>query len=54
MLAMHRAGARNIAQDEATSVVFGMPKAAFAQGGAEKLVPIDRIASNVISLLTGK
>lgn len=54
MLAMHRAGARNIAQDEATSVVFGMPKVAFEQGGAEKLVPIDRIASNVISLLTGK
>ncbi|MBW2185686.1 MAG: chemotaxis response regulator protein-glutamate methylesterase [Deltaproteobacteria bacterium] len=54
MLAMHKAGARNLAQDEATSVVFGMPKVAFEKGGAEKLVPIDNIASNVISLLTGK
>jgi len=54
MLAMRNAGARNIAQDEATSVVFGMPKVAFEKGGAEKLVPIDNIASNVISLLTGK
>lgn len=54
MLAMRKAGARNIAQDEATSVVFGMPKVAFEKGGAERLVPIDNIASSVISLLTGK
>lgn len=52
MLAMHKAGARNIAQDEATSVVFGMPKVAFDKGGAEKLVAIDKIATSVISLLT--
>jgi two-component system chemotaxis response regulator CheB len=52
MLAMRQAGAHNIAQDEATSVVFGMPRVAFEKGGAEKLVPIDEIASNVISLLT--
>ncbi|MCD6526675.1 MAG: chemotaxis response regulator protein-glutamate methylesterase [Desulfuromonas sp.] len=54
MLAMREAGARNIAQDEATSVVFGMPKVAYEKGGAEKLFPIDRIASQVISLLTEK
>ncbi|MDY0191580.1 MAG: chemotaxis response regulator protein-glutamate methylesterase [Desulfuromonas sp.] len=52
MLAMKQAGARNIAQDEATSVVFGMPKVAFDKGGAEQLVPIENIASKVISLLT--
>lgn len=52
MLAMKQAGARNIAQDEATSVVFGMPKVAFEKGGAEQLVPIENIASKVISLLT--
>ena len=50
MLAMHKAGARNIAQDEASSVVFGMPKVAFERGGAERLVPIDRIADSVINL----
>lgn len=54
MLAMREAGARNIAQDEASSVVFGMPKVAFEKGGAEKLFPIDRIAPQVISLLTEK
>ncbi len=54
MLAMREAGARNIAQDEASSVVFGMPKVAYEKGGAEKLVPLDQIASTVISLLTGK
>jgi two-component system chemotaxis response regulator CheB len=50
MLAMHNAGARNIAQDEASSVVFGMPKVAFERGGAERLVPLDRIANSVINL----
>lgn len=54
MLAMREAGARNMAQDEATSVVFGMPKVAYEKGGAEKLFPIDRIAAQVISLLTEK
>ena len=54
MLAMREAGARNIAQDEASSVVFGMPKVAYEKGGAEKLVPLDQIASTVVSLLTGK
>jgi len=52
MLAMKQAGSRNLAQDEATSVVFGMPKVAYEKGGAEQLVPIENIASKVISLLT--
>ncbi len=43
-------GARTIAQDEATSVVFGMPKEAIKRGGAEKVVPLDRIASQVLIL----
>ena len=54
MLAMRQAGARNIAQDEATSVVFGMPKVAFDKGGAERLLPIDDMADEVIRLLTEK
>jgi len=48
---MRRAGARNIAQDEQTSVVFGMPKEASLNGGAERLVPLDRIAEVSLSLL---
>jgi two-component system chemotaxis response regulator CheB len=51
LLAMRQAGARTLAQDEATSVIFGMPKVAFNNGAAEKLVPLDDIAPAVIDLL---
>ncbi len=54
MLAMKNAGAHNMAQDEASCVVFGMPKVAYERGGAEKLVPLDKIAAKVISMLTEK
>ena len=54
MVAMRQAGARTLAQDEATSVVFGMPKEAYNQGGAERLVPIDRIGPAIGSLLSKK
>lgn len=53
MLAMKKAGARTLAQDEATSVVFGMPKEAYDRGGAERLVPLDDIAPAVIEILGG-
>jgi two-component system chemotaxis response regulator CheB len=52
MLALREAGGRTMAQDESSSVVFGMPKEAYATGGAEKLVPLDRIADEVIRLFT--
>ncbi|HET98442.1 MAG TPA: chemotaxis response regulator protein-glutamate methylesterase [Desulfurivibrio alkaliphilus] len=51
MLAMRRAGARNLAQDEKSSVVFGMPKEAFANGGAEMLVPLEEIAQTSLNML---
>ncbi len=54
MLAMKNAGARCIAQDEASSVVFGMPKVAFDKGGAERLVPLDMIAQTLLNLLAEK
>jgi len=54
MLAMKKAGARCIAQDESSSVVFGMPKVAFEKGGAERLVPLDKIAPTLLGLLTEK
>ena len=54
MLAMHQAGARCIAQDQTSSVVFGMPKVAFEKGGAERLVPLDKIATSLLNLLTEK
>ncbi len=50
MLEMKDAGAINIAQDEASCVVFGMPKVAIEMGGVDKVLPLDKIASRVISL----
>lgn len=51
MLAMREAGARTLAQDEASSVVFGMPKAAYERGGAERLVPLEKITGEVLALV---
>jgi len=48
MLEMKRAGAFNIAQDEASSVVFGMPKEAIAAGGVDVVVPLERIAQELL------
>ena len=54
MKQMRDAGARCLAQDEATSVVFGMPKEAYERGGAERLVPLPNMAHSVLDLLRGK
>jgi two-component system chemotaxis response regulator CheB len=43
LLAMKRAGAATIAQDRATSVVFGMPGAAIGRGAVDQVLPLDRI-----------
>jgi len=45
---MHDAGARTIAQDEATSVVFGMPKEAIARGAVDKVLPLDLLPTEII------
>ncbi|MDF3071331.1 MAG: response regulator receiver modulated CheB methylesterase [Polyangiaceae bacterium] len=44
LLAMREAGAHTIAQDEETSIVFGMPKEAAAVGGAAQVLPLEQIA----------
>jgi len=49
LLAMAQAGARTIAQDEATCTVFGMPRAAIALGAASLVAPIGAIARHVCS-----
>ncbi|WP_237152218.1 protein-glutamate methylesterase/protein-glutamine glutaminase [Oryzibacter oryziterrae] len=48
MLEMKEAGAYNIAQDEESCVVFGMPKEAIARGGVDRILPLDDIAREVM------
>lgn len=43
LLAMRKAGAITIAQDEASCVVFGMPREAIARGGVCRVLPLSRI-----------
>ena len=47
LLEMRNAGAATVAQDEATSVVFGMPKEAIGRGAACKILPLGRIAEEI-------
>lgn len=54
MLAMHEKGAYTIAQDEATSVVYGMPLKAVLAGGVTKVLPLNEIADEVCSKLSEK
>jgi two-component system chemotaxis response regulator CheB len=49
LLRMKRAGARTIAQDEASCVVFGMPREAIRLGAADRVIPLSRIASAIIA-----
>lgn len=51
LLAMRQAGARTVAQDEATSIVYGMPKAAYEDGGADSVVPLGKMAEFVSGLV---
>ena len=50
MLEMKQAGARTIAQDEATCVVFGMPKEAIKLNGVDKVLPLSSVAGALLSL----
>jgi two-component system chemotaxis response regulator CheB len=50
MLEMKEAGAFTIAQDEASCIVFGMPAEAIKLGGVDSILPLTRIASEVVRL----
>lgn len=54
MLALRQSGARTIAQDEASSVVYGMPKVAFEKGGVEFVLSLEDITDKVVRLLSEK
>lgn len=48
LLAMHQTGARTVAQDEASCVVFGMPREAIKLGAADDVLPLDRMAGEIL------
>ncbi len=52
LLAMRNAGAQTIGQDEATCVVYGMPKVAYDIGAVQYRIPLSSIAGKVYSLLS--
>jgi two-component system chemotaxis response regulator CheB len=49
MLEMKQAGAATIAQDEATSVVFGMPNEAIKRGAVDTVLPLPAIAASILA-----
>lgn len=51
LVEMKKAGARTIAQDEKTCIVFGMPREAIKLGAVDKVAPIDRIAGEIIEMV---
>jgi two-component system chemotaxis response regulator CheB len=51
LLEMKQAGARTIAQDENSCVVFGMPKESIKLGAVDKVVPLDQIAQEILRMV---
>jgi two-component system chemotaxis response regulator CheB len=51
MVELKESGAFTIAQDEATSVVFGMPNEAIKRGCVDKVLPLNRIAAEVLRVV---
>jgi len=49
MLEMKQSGAHTVAQDEASCVVFGMPAEAIKRGGVDRVLPLERIAPEVLT-----
>lgn len=54
LLSMRKAGARTIAQDEATCVVFGMPRVAIERGAAEEVLPLQSIPDRIVQFAAGR
>jgi two-component system chemotaxis response regulator CheB len=54
LLAMKQRGAVTIAQDEATCIVFGMPKEAIKMGAVDEIIPLPAIAQRIMDALAEK
>jgi two-component system chemotaxis response regulator CheB len=48
--AIHDAGGPTLAQDEATSVVFGMPRAAIELGAVDRVLPLEELPRALVEL----
>ena len=53
LLAIRQAGGRTIAQDEGTSVVFGMPREAIRLGAAEQVLPLQDVGRTLRTYARG-
>ncbi|GAA5110481.1 protein-glutamate methylesterase/protein-glutamine glutaminase [Alloalcanivorax gelatiniphagus] len=51
LLAMRNAGAHTLAQDQESSLVFGMPREAIARDAATEILPLDRMAERMMALV---
>jgi len=54
LLAMRQAGANTLGQDEASCIVYGMPKAAFELGGVERQLPLEKIGPAILNLCSAE
>jgi len=54
MLRMREAGSYNLGQDQASSVVYGMPRAAYEIGALHEVVPLSHMAERVLAYLCGQ
>ena len=54
LLALRRSGAATIAQDEATSIIYGMPREAAQLGAAERILPLGEIGPALGTLARAK
>ena len=54
LLAMRKAGARTFGQNEASSVVYGMPKVAFEWGAVEKQLPLARLGHEILAATSAR
>ncbi len=54
LVRMRQAGSATLGQDEATCVVYGMPRAAYERGGVEKQLPIESIAGMISTMIAGQ
>jgi two-component system chemotaxis response regulator CheB len=54
LLEMRKAGAATIGQDEATSIIYGMPRAAYECGAVEAQFPLEKIGAEIIRLCAGR